>query len=122
GRVYVTLNGYRNDNFTPWLYVSEDYGKTWNLLGGNLPSGPLNVIREDPEHGDILYLGSDNGLYASFNRGKTFMTLGNNLPSVPVHDIAIQKKAKEIVIGTHGRSIYIASLEDIYKTYKKYIK
>ena len=122
GRVYATLNGYRNDNFTPWLYVSEDYGKTWNSLGSNLPSEPLNVIREDPEYEDILYLGSDNGLYASFNRGKTFMPLGNNLPSVPVHDIVIQKTANEIVIGTHGRSIYIASLDDIYKIYKKFIK
>ncbi|MGH2647553.1 MAG: hypothetical protein ACRDE8_08305, partial [Ginsengibacter sp.] len=117
GRVYATLNGYRNDNFTPWLYVSEDYGKTWNTLGNNLPEGPLNVIREDPKYEDILYVGSDNGLYASFNRGKTFMTLGN-LPSVPVHDIAIQKEANEIVTGTHGRSIYIGPLEDVYKVYK----
>lgn len=122
GRVYATLNGYRNDNFTPWLYVSEDYGKTWNSLGSNLPLEPLNVIREDPEYEDILYLGSDNGLYASFDRGKTFMPLGNSLPSVPVHDIVIQKTAKEIIVGTHGRSIYIASLDDIYKIYKNFIK
>ncbi len=118
GRVYVTLNGYRKDNFTAWLYVSEDYGKTWKTLGSNLPAGPLNVIREDPKHEDILYLGSDNGLYASFNRGKTFMSLGN-LPSVPVHDIAIQKTANEIIVATHGRSIYIGSLEEVYNKYKK---
>jgi len=121
GRVYATLNGYRDDNFTPWLYISEDYGQTWNLSGGNLPPGPLNVIREDPGYEDILYLGSDNGLYASFNRGKTFMPLGS-LPPAPVHDIVIQKTAREIVIGTHGRSIYITSLDDIYKIYKKFIK
>ena len=121
GRVYITLNGYRNDNFTPWLYVSEDYGKTWTLLGSNLPSGPLNVVREDPEYEDILYLGSDNSLYASFDRGKTFMILGN-LPPVPVHDIALQKAAREIVIGTHGRSVYIASLDELYKIYKNSIK
>jgi photosystem II stability/assembly factor-like uncharacterized protein len=117
GRVYATLNGYRNDNFTPWLYVSEDYGQTWNQLGNNLPSGPLNVIREDPKYENILYVGSDNGLYASFDRGKTFMSFGHNLPSVPVHDIAIQKTANEIVVGTHGRSIYIASLDDVQKKY-----
>lgn len=118
GRVYATLNGYRNDNFTPWLFVSEDYGKTWNKLGSNLPEGPLNVIREDPKHADILYVGSDNGIYLSLDRGKTFMSLGN-LPSVPVHDIAIQKTANEIVVGTHGRSIYIASLDDVYKLFNK---
>jgi photosystem II stability/assembly factor-like uncharacterized protein len=118
GRVYATLNGYRNDNFSPWLYVSEDYGETWNQLGSNLPSGPLNVIREDPKYEDILYAGSDNGLYASFNKGKTFMSFGINLPPVPVHDIAIQKNANDIVIGTHGRSIYIASLNEVHRIYK----
>lgn len=118
GRVYATLNGYRDDNFTAWLFVSEDFGKTWNALGKDLPAEPLNVIKEDPLYEDILYVGSDNGLYASLNRGKSFMTLGK-LPSVPVHDIAIQKTANEIVIGTHGRSIYIASLIDIHNAYKK---
>jgi BNR/Asp-box repeat. len=114
GRVYTTLNGYRNDNFTPWLYVSEDYGKSWTALGRDLPEEPLNVVREDPKKENILYVGSDNGLYATFNRGKSFMTFGN-LPRVPVHDIAIQKTANEIVVATHGRSIYIASLKNVHK-------
>jgi len=122
GRVYATLNAYRDDNFTPWLFVSEDYGQTWNQTGSNLPSGPLNVVREDPKYEDIIYVGSDNGLYASFNKGKTFMAFGNNLPSVPVHDIAIQKAANEIVIGTHGRSIYIASLDVVQSLYKNSVK
>jgi len=122
GRVYATLNGYRDDNFTPWLFVSEDYGQTWNQLGKNLPSGPLNVVREDPKFENILYVGSDNGLYASFDKGKTFMAFGNDLPSVPVHDIAIQKAANDIVIGTHGRSIYIASLNEVQKIYKDAVK
>ena len=80
------------------------------------------MIREDPKFEDILYAGSDNGLYVSFNRGKSFMSFGNNLPSAPVHDIAIQKEANEIVIATHGRSIYIASLNAIHKIYKESIK
>ena len=121
-RVYVTLNGYRDDNFMPWVYVSDDYGQTWARLGTNLPEGPLNVIREDPKNENILYVGSDNGLYASFNRGQSFMSFGSSLPSVPVHDIAIQKTADEIVIGTHGRSIYIVSLDEVHEAYKKYIK
>ena len=116
GRVYATLNAYRNDNFNPYLFVSEDYGITWTELGTDLPAEPLNVLREDPKNQDILYVGSDNGLYASFNRGKSFMTLGD-LPPVPVHDIAIQKTANEIVIGTHGRSAYVASLDSIRKAF-----
>ncbi len=122
GRVYATLNGYRNDNFAPWLFISDNYGKTWNNISSNLPSEPLNVIREDPKFENLLYAGTDNGLYVSFNGGKSFMSFGNNLPSAPVHDIAIQKEANEIVIATHGRSIYIASLNAIHKIYKESIK
>jgi photosystem II stability/assembly factor-like uncharacterized protein len=118
GRVYATLNGYRNDNFTAWLFVSEDFGKTWTELGKDLPAEPLNVIKEDPLYENIIYVGSDNGLYASFDKGKTFMALGK-LPPVPVHDIAIQKTANEIVVGTHGRSIYIASLGEVHKAYQQ---
>ena len=122
GRVYVTLNGYRNDNFTPLLYVSEDYGKTWTHLGSDLPGEPLNVVREDPKQQNILYVGSDNGLYASFDRGKTFMTLGTDLPSVAIHDIAIQPTANEIIVASHGRGIYISSLEQVQSAFEKHNK
>ena len=114
GRVYATLSGYRNDDFNAYLYVSEDYGTTWTQLGKSLPSEPLNVIREDPKNENILYVGSDGGLYVSFDRGQSFMMWDAALPkSVPVHDIAIQERENEIVLGTHGRSIYIAKLDDV---------
>ena len=119
GRVYVSLNGYRNDNFGSYLFVSEDQGTTWMQLGNDLPMEPVNVVTEDPKKENIIYVGTDNGLYASFNMGKTFMILDNNLPRVPVHDIAIQQRENEMVIGTHGRSIYIAKLKDIHKLYDK---
>lgn len=118
GRVYITLNGYRYDNFTPYLYVSEDYGTTWKQIGMDLPAEPLNVVKEDPFKENVIYVGSDNGLYASFDMGKSFMTMGN-LPRVPVHDVALQERDKELVVGTHGRSIYIASLDSVYKVYDK---
>lgn len=119
-RVYATLNGYRNDHFTAYLFVSEDYGANWIQLGTDLPAEPLNVVKEDPKKEDILYVGSDNGLYASFDRGQHFMTMGKNLPRVPVHDIAIQQRDNEIVLGTHGRSIYIAKLDAVQKAYDKW--
>lgn len=119
GRVYVTLNAYRNDNFGAYLFVSEDYGTTWMALGADLPAEPLNVVKEDPKKENIIYVGSDNGLYASFDMGKTFMPLDKNLPRVPVHDIAIQQRDNEMVIGTHGRSIYVTKLEAIQKAYDK---
>ena len=114
GRVYVTLNGYRNDDFNAYLYVSEDFGTTWTQLAKDLPAEPLNVVREDPKNENILYAGSDGGVYVSFDRGQSFMMWSTGLPkSIPVHDIAIQERENEIVLGTHGRSFYIAKLDDV---------
>lgn len=114
GRVYASLNGYRYDDFNPYLFVSEDYGTTWTPLGKDLPAEPLNVIKEDPKNENILYVGTDGGLYVSFDRGQSFMMWNGGLPkSVPVHDIAIQERENEIILGTHGRSIYIAKLDDV---------
>ena len=71
------------------------------------------MIKEDPENQNILYVSTDGGLYVSFNRGQSFMTWNGGLPkSVPVHDIAVQERENEIVLGTHGRSLYISKLDD----------
>jgi ligand-binding sensor domain-containing protein len=83
-------------------------------LGKDLPLEPINVVKEDPKNENILYVGTDGGLYVSFDRGQSFMMWNSGLPkSVPVHDIAIQERENEIVLGTHGRSIYIAKLDDV---------
>jgi photosystem II stability/assembly factor-like uncharacterized protein len=114
GRVYVSLNGYRFDNFAPYLYVSDDYGISWKQIGKDLPFEPINVVKEDPKNDSILYVGTDGGLYVSFDGGNNFMTWNSGLPkSVPVHDIAIQQRDNEIVLGTHGRSLYVAKLDDV---------
>lgn len=105
-RVYVTLNGYRWDDFKVYAYVSEDYGRTWNDISSNIPVSPINVIREDSENENILYLGTDNGAYVSFNQGKTWELFSKGLPNVAFHDIVIQPEAKHLLLGTHGRSIY----------------
>jgi photosystem II stability/assembly factor-like uncharacterized protein len=112
GRVYATLNGYRWDDFSAYLYISEDFGKTWQRLGTDLPHEPLNVVKEDPTDAKLLYVGSDNGLYASLDRGQNFMTLGGDLPPVAIHDLVIQTEANDLVIGTHGRSIYVADISN----------
>ena len=116
-RVYATLNGYRNDHFAAYVYVSEDYGQTWTALGKNLPAEPVNVIIEDAKEANLLYLGTDNGLYTSFNRGESFMSMGQQLPNVAVHDLVIQARENELVVGTHGRSIYITKLSEVHKQY-----
>jgi hypothetical protein len=105
-RVYATLNGYRFDDFQVYVYMSEDYGSTWKAIGTNIPTSPVNVIREDTENEHILYLGTDNGAYVSFNNGTDWDVFSKGLPNVAVHDIVIQPEAKHLLIGTHGRSIY----------------
>ncbi|MCH8171245.1 MAG: hypothetical protein IIB07_09000, partial [Bacteroidetes bacterium] len=112
-RIYVSLNGYRLDDFNSYLFSSDDYGVTWNKIGTNLPAEPINVVKEDPYNKNILYVGTDHGLYVSLDRGKIFMALFNGMPAVPVHDLAIQKRDKDLVVGTHGRSIYIVDIEHI---------
>ena len=105
-RVYVALSGYRWDDFQSYLYVSEDYGRHWTRLGLDLPAEPINVVREDPLNPDLLYVGTDHGLYLSLHRGRTFQALGAEFPAVPVHDLVIQPQTGDLVIGTHGRSIF----------------
>ncbi len=109
-RVYISLNGYRNDDFTPYVFMSDDYGETWGNIANNIPSSPVNVILEDPENENLLFVGTDNGLYASFDQGKSWEAFQNGMPSVAVHDLVIQPEAKHLLIGTHGRSIYKADI------------
>ena len=114
-RVYISLNGYRFDHFAPYLYVSEDHGNSWKPIGKDLPNEPINVVKEDPKDENILYVGTDGGLYVSFDAGNSFMLWNGGLPkSVPVHDIAIQQRDNELVLGTHGRSLYVTKLDDVH--------
>lgn len=109
-RVYVTLNGYRWDDFSAYVYMSDDYGTTWKNISGNIPASPVNVIKEDPKDENILYLGTDNGAYVSFDKGTSWDAFSNGLPSVAIHDLVVQPEANDLVLGTHGRSIYIANI------------
>lgn len=112
-RVFATLNGYRWDDFKPYVYISENYGGDWKDISSDLPLSPVNVIREDPNNENVLYLGTDNGLYVSLDRGESWEAFSNNLPNVAVHDLKVQPREMELVVGTHGRSIYIADISAI---------
>jgi hypothetical protein len=114
-RVYATLNGYRFDDFTAYVYVSDDYGQTWKNIGNSLPAAAVNVIREDSENENMLYVGTDNGLYVSLNGGGSWEAFSNNLPNVAVHDLVIQPTAKHLIVGTHGRSLYKANVAALQK-------
>jgi thiamine-monophosphate kinase len=109
-RVYLTLNGYRWDDFTPYVYMSDNYGASWTNISNNLPLASVNVIREDPANPAILYLGTDNGAYTSFDNGASWNPFYEGLPNVAVHDLTIQARDKHLLLGTHGRSIYKADI------------
>ncbi len=105
-RVYASLNGYRHDDFASYLYVSDNYGQTWTQLGADLPAEPVNVVKEDHVNTAVLYVGTDHGVYLSIDQGQHFAPLGRNFPATPVHDLVVQPKTNDLVIGTHGRSMY----------------
>ncbi len=115
-RVYATLNGYRNDDFKAYVYMSNDYGTTWKDISSNLPdNAPVNVIKEDTENENLIYLGTDNAVYASFNNGGKWEAFAKGLTAVAVHDLVVQPEAKDLVVGTHGRSIYKADISALQK-------
>lgn len=105
GTVYLTQNGKRDDEFGIYVWKSTDYGKTWQDISGNIPLGPVNVIREDPLNRNILYVGTDIGVYVTKDGGTSWEVLGN-LPSTYVHDLVIHPRDNMIVIGTHGRGVW----------------
>ncbi|MFT5801014.1 MAG: photosystem II stability/assembly factor-like uncharacterized protein, partial [Nonlabens sp.] len=112
-QVYLSLNGYRWDDFNAYIYRSHDYGKTWEAIGTDLPNEPVNVIKEDPVNPDLLYVGTDNGFYISLDRGISFQMMSKELPKVAVHDLVIHPRDKDVILGTHGRSFYVANVEHL---------
>ena len=113
GTVYVSLTGFREDDFETYLYVSDDFGGTWRSIAGNLPAESINVIREDPGNPDILYVGTDLGVYVSLDGGESWLSLCANLPTTPVHDLLVHPRDNEMVIGTHGRSVFVLDVSAI---------
>jgi photosystem II stability/assembly factor-like uncharacterized protein len=111
GTVYATFDGHRSNDFKPYVLKSTDYGKTWTSITSNLPVSSVQVIREHPRNPSLLFVGNEIGAYYSGNGGKSWSRLQYNLPTVPVHDIRIHPRENDLVIGTHGRGIYI--IDDI---------
>mgnify|MGYP005750532043 CR=1 FL=1 len=114
-RVYITLNGYRFDDFNTYVFKSEDYGKTWTSIKGNLPEESTNIIVEDPKFPNLLYLGTDHGLYISLDEGKNWNLFQGSIPNVAIYDMVIQERENHLVIGTHGRSVYVVDLKQIHE-------
>jgi len=107
GTVYLSLNGKRDDDFAVYLYKSTDYGQNWIDIKNNIPCGPINVIREDPNNEKVLYVGTDIGVYVTVDGGQTWHVLGGNLPSTFVHDLVVHPRDNVLVAATHGRGLWV---------------
>jgi photosystem II stability/assembly factor-like uncharacterized protein len=113
GTAYATFDGHRSNDFGIYVYRTTDFGETWASIRGGIPDnlGVVNVIREHHRNPKLLFAGTEYGAYVSFDQGARWSRLKLNLPTVPVDDIQIHPRDNDLVLGTHGRSIWI--LDDI---------
>ncbi|MBS3819093.1 hypothetical protein KGY73_06270 [bacterium] len=105
---WVTLDAHRRGDFKPYVFKTEDFGKTWKKMTQGLPpEGSVNVIREHPDNPDVLFLGTEHALFVSTNTGQDWVEFSSNLPPTLYDDLRIHPQAKDLVVGTHGRSLWI---------------
>lgn len=107
GTCYVVLDAHRTDDHKPYVYVTKDYGQTFASIAANLPMGNANVLREDPKNRNLLYLGTEYALYVSVNGGKEWKRFMTGLPTVRIDDLLVHPRDNDLIVGTHGRSIWI---------------
>jgi hypothetical protein len=113
--VYICLDGHRSNDDDPYVLVSEDYGKTFKSLRANLPWGSTRCLRESPFNENVLLVGTEFGLFASANRGETWSSLNSNLPTVAIFDLAFHPNNGEVVLATHGRSLWIGDITALHQ-------
>jgi photosystem II stability/assembly factor-like uncharacterized protein len=111
--VYVAQQGRYDEDFAVRLYKSTNYGKSFTSIAGNIPGGPMNMIREDPVNPNVLYAANDFGVYVTTNGGQRWEVLGGNLPSVAVMDFIVHPRDRMMVIGTHGRGVWTIDVSKI---------
>jgi len=113
GTAYVAADHHQDDDYGPYAYVTNDFGKTWKRITGDLPASAAwtHVVREDPKNRDLLYIGTEMGVWASWDKGTHWISLRGDLPVVPVRDIQVHPRDNDLLLATHGRGLYI--MDDI---------
>ncbi len=110
--VYATFDGHRDDDYAPYVYASANYGQTWRSIVGDLPKQQtVRCITEDPKNANVLYLGTEFGLFVTLDKGAHWIRMRSGLPTVPVAEITIHPRDNDMLVATHGRSIWI--LDDL---------
>ena len=110
GTAFIAKNGFRNDDFRPFLYRTTDTGRTWTAIAGNLPNSPINVVVQDRRNPDLVIVGNDIGVFFTVDGGSRWSRIKANLPTVAVHDLTIHPREQDLVIGTYGRGIFIGDM------------
>ncbi|HEX6315507.1 MAG TPA: hypothetical protein VFZ73_11635, partial [Gemmatimonadaceae bacterium] len=114
---YVTFDNHRNNDFTPYVYVTTDFGQTFRSIVNNLPKeSPADyarVLREDPHNRDLLFVGTSRAVYVSLDRGASWQRFMSSMPNVPVYDLQIHPRDRELIAATHGRSFWIVDINPL---------
>ena len=110
GTAFVSKSGFRHDDFTPYLFKTTDFGKTWTSISAGLPRSPINVVVQDRKNANLLVVGNDAGVVFSPDGGATWVPLKANLPTVAVHDLTIHPRENDLVVGTYGRAIWTGDI------------
>jgi hypothetical protein len=108
-RAYVAVDGHRSDDMKPYVFVTNDFGRTFTSISSNLPAyGNLETVAEDATNPELLFVGTEFGLYISLNRGQSWQKFMNNYPTVRTDDIRVHRRDGDLIVGSHGRSVWIA--------------
>jgi hypothetical protein len=113
GTAYIAKTGFQRDEFTPHLYKTVDYGKTWVSVAGDLPKGILYAVVEDRRNPHLLFVGKETGVFVTIDGGKRWLPLKNNMPTVPVFDLLIHPRENDLVVGSHGRGIFVTDISPL---------
>ena len=106
---YITFDGHRSDLFTPWIYRTTDYGRSWTNIGSGLPDGQVvHLVREDLRNPNLLFAGTEFAVFASLDGGRRWTRFMNGMPTVATQDLVIHPRDNDLIAGTHGRSMFIA--------------
>ncbi|MDX1684520.1 MAG: glycosyl hydrolase, partial [Saprospiraceae bacterium] len=106
--IYAAFNHHKYGDFSPYIYMSSDKGKSWKSISSNLPErGSVYGIEEDHVDGDLIFCGTEFGVFFSPNKGRRWKQLKSGVPTIAVRDLSIQKRENDLVLGTFGRGFYV---------------
>jgi len=122
GRAYVAKSGLKEDDFTPFLFMPNDYGKTWKSISNNLPEGCVNAVYEDSKNQNLLFAGTDSGVFVSFTRGNEWFPFNNNMPHAPVRDLLVHPRESDLIVGTYGRGAFVVDISPLEELSKDVLR